>query len=623
LTTNSVLPQRTIASRAPFSAADAFVYALILALSALPFFLYERAPDFVSSDVFYVILANSLLHQHSYSTNFVREMLQPPGLPIILAMVCATFGCIHDILIRTMPVFLAAGFLFSYEVIRRQGGRLIAALSCLLLAASPTIFPWVTSRLLPIFPYFFVTMVIFSLIPKLEVSQRGLRTFLGLLLLCFLLTAAVIIESAGIALIAAMLAWIVLSFFGNRDTAMRRLRRFLPIALVALLAEGLWLRQGGNHLDWPLPGYPQGYLAQLKVKDGNYPERGFATPTDVVLRVEKNLRDSSNFLGETLFQRWISPSWTSPATAGLAILILCGLWSSLWQSNSQLCALYFIAYEWVYLLWPWSSGVLRFALAVLPLACFYLAEGVLALRRWSVQCPRKVATLFLPLSIILALAAAMQGWSAQTHRGFQEKIAPVFWVVCAILCVKLIWTKLFPSASGGLSRVLNVFQRRYSVGSISFHPAQLLLIFAAAYLTATGVAAEIPMGRENLLSGWSTFETAPEIKAARWIEAHTDPGTIIASSQGTLIYYYSKRRVMWFPPISNPKVLMEGIRKYQIRYLVVINRNAYYFLPPETTCFDLLYKAYPQTFQLAEAEGQVRIYEVLPDATAVPGERTN
>ena len=597
------------------------MYALILALCALPFFLFERAPDFIN-DVHYVDLADSLLHSHSYSANFTREGVQPPGLPVILASVCATLGCTHDILTRTMPLFLALGLLVSYEVIRRQGGRLIASVSCLLLAASPAIFPWVTSRLWPTFPYFLVSMIIFLLVPRLEVSQKGPRTLLGLLLLSFLVATAVTIESAGIALIAAMLAWMILSFFGNPEIARLRFTRFLPISLVGLLAVGLWLERGGNPRDWPLPGYPQSYLAQLKVKDGNYPELGYATPKDVLLRVEKNLRESAIFLEQTLLHRWINPSWTSPVIAGLVILILCGLWSSLWRSDSQLCALYFIFYECIYLLWPWFSGVLRFALAVLPFACLYLAEGALALQMWSRQYPRRVGTLFLPLSMILAFAAARQAWAGEARHGFQEKISVIFWIACAVLCMILIRKGSLPSC-GRLSWAQSLFHKRYSVAGLTVHPVHLFGVLAVTYLVATGVAAEIPMARENLVSGRTKFENSPEIQAAQWINFRTDPNTIIASSQVSLIHHYSKRRIIWFPPITNPKVLMEGIREHRISYVIIIKRSWYYYLPPETVCFDILYKAYPQAFRLAEAKGQVNVYEVLPDGPGVASERTN
>jgi hypothetical protein len=622
MTSDSDMREKSVSNRAPFAPMDAVVYALILALSALPFFFYERAPDFVNSDVHYAELADSLLHSHSYSADFTHEGLVPPGFPIILASICATLGCTHDILTRAMPVFLALGLLLSYEVLRRQRGRLVAAVSCVVLAASPGIFPWVTSRLWPIFPYLCISMIIFLLIPALEASQRRARTRLLGVLLCLLLIAAVMIESIGIALVAAILAWLILSFLWKIDTAKLLLRRFLPIALIALVAEGLWLQQGGNAKEWPLPGFPGGYLAQLKLKDGNYPESGFATPKDVLLRVEKNLKESAIFLGETLFQRWINPSWTSLVPTGLVLLILCGLASSLCRSDSRLCALYFIFFECVYLLWPWFSGVVRFAVAVLPLAYLYLAEGVLAIQQWSRQYPRRLGALFLPLSMVLVLFAAREGWAVGAGHGFQAKISAICWSLCASLCVRLIW-KGSLSSHGRLSWLQNFSKEFHFPGGMSFRPIQGIAVLVAIYLVSTGVAAEVPMGRENLVSGLNLFENAPDIQAARWIASHTDPSAIIASGGASLIHHYSRRNVHWFPPISNPEVVMAGIRRLHIQFVVVITRRWYYFLPPETVCFDLLQKAYPQTFRLVAAQGQVRIYEVLPDAAAVLGGPAN
>jgi hypothetical protein len=618
MTSNSVLRGGVLSSRTSFSAVDIVVYVLILILCALPFFLIERAPDFVNSDVHYVDLADSLLHSHSYSANFTREGLVPPGLPIILASVYATIGCTHDIFTRTMPVFLALGFLLSYEVLRRQGGRLIAAVSCLVLAASPSIFPWVTSRLWPIFPYFCVSMMIFLLVPKLEASQRPARTLLLGVLLCLLLLAALTLESIGIALVVAIVAWLALSFLCKIKSASLLLKRFLLIVLVALAAEGLWLQQGGNVKEWPLPGFPGGYLAQLKLKDGNHPESGYATPKDVLLRIEKNLRESAIFLGETLFHRWINPSWTSLVPTGLVLLVLCGLASSLWRSDSRLCALYFIFFEGVYLLWPWFSGVVRFAVAVLPLACLYLVEGVLAIREWSRLYPRRVGTLFLPLSTLLALFAAREAWAVGAGHGFQAKLSAICWSLCAFLCIRLIWEGPLRSPRG-----LMWTRRPFLLGRLSLRPAQLIVVVVTTYLVSTGVAAEIPIGRENLVSGSAMFENAPEIQVARWVASHTDPGAILAAAQPSLIFHYSGRRVFWFPPISNPEVVMAGIRRFHIQFVVVITRHWYYFLPSETLCFDLLQKAYPQSFRLVEAQGQVRIFEVLPDAPAVPDESAN
>jgi hypothetical protein len=57
----------------------------ISALAAPPFFLSERAPDFINSHVHFVDLADSLLHSRSYSVNSTHEGLVPPGLSVIVA----------------------------------------------------------------------------------------------------------------------------------------------------------------------------------------------------------------------------------------------------------------------------------------------------------------------------------------------------------------------------------------------------------------------------------------------------------------------------------------------------------------------------------------------------------
>ena len=599
--------------RISVSGIDVCICFLIIGLGALPFFLFERAPGFINADVHYVDLADSLLHSHSYSANFTPERVHPPGLPLILAGFCATISCTHDVLTRTMPMFFTLGLVLAYEVVRRQSGRFIAACSCLIAASSPAIFPWVTSRLWPIFPYyFFVTMVIFLLIAKLQRSQSVLHTLLWIAALGLLLTIAVALESIALALVLAILGWLLFTFLRSPGSGRLRLRRFLPIVLIALLAEGVWLSQGGNLKDWPLPGFPESYLSQLKIKNGNDPEAGFATPKDLAIRVDKNLKDSTIFLVTTLIPRWINPSWTSPVIAGALLLILCGLGRSLFRDETQLCAMYFIFYEGVCLLWPWFVGEVRFGAAVFPLALMYFAEGILALYQWSRERPQMVGVLLLPCFAALAIAAAWEGWAR--FGGLQEKSSTIVWLGCAVVCVGLVWKKTLSNIH--VSSVCHLFGREDWTAILSLRSMQLAVAVVVAYLVVTGCAAEITTGRENLISGPVKMENTPEIQAAGWIAAHTDPNAIVASSQVDLIYHYSGRQVIWFPPISNPKVLMDGIREHRIQYIVVISRRFNYYIPSETTCFGLLGMAYPGSFRLVDNEGPVKIYQVLSDVAA-------
>jgi hypothetical protein len=427
----------------------------------------------------------------------------------------------------------------------------------------------------------------------------------------------VLIQSVGIALIGGLLSWMTLSFFGDRSVAKARLKFFLPIVAIALLVEALWLQRGGNPKEWPLPGYQDSYLVQLKVKSGNYPELGFASPRDVVVRVENNLKERTSFLGEVLTQRWIKPTWASPLIVGLLVLVLLGVGCSLLRRDSQLCALYFIGYECIYLLWPWSFDVPRFTLPVLPLAFLYLAEGGMALASWSRQYPRRVGAIFLPLVIILTVLAGVQMRRAETGYGLQEKISMIFWLGCTFVCARLAWSGPLPSWNG-LSRWQILVGKEHSIAGLFFNLVHLMGALVVIYLILIGVAADFSIGRENLVSGRIKFENTPEIQAARWINSHTDPDTIVASRHVELIYHYSGRRVIWFPPITNPKILMDGIRQYHIRYVVIVDRSFHYYLPPDTTCFELLLNAYPNSFGLVKQQGRLRIYEVLPDSATQP-----
>ena len=614
---------RPLPSRGWFTRVDVLVCALIVSLGAMQFLLIERAPDSLHEDVSYVELAKSLLYNHSYVNNFVTERVQPPGLPIILAGICATLGCAHDTLVRAMPVFLTLGLLASYAVIRRQRGPLVAAASCLLVASSPAVFVFVSSQLWPSYPYFFVSMLVLLVAPSLKGQANWVRGLLAGALLAFLLVAAVMIQSAGIALIGALLGWAVLAFLRDDPMAKSQLRFVIPAIFVALLVQTAWLQQGSDTPDWPLPGYPQSYLAQLAVKNGNQPELGYATPRDVVERVAKNLNEHTRyFVGDVLIERWVSASWASAGMAGCLLLMLVGVGSSLLRNDAQLCAIYFLGYECIYLLWPWSFETPRFVLPVLPLAFLYLVEGGVTLGRWSREYPRRIGAIFLPVFGVLAILAAKEGFTSHAGHGSQDKMSAALWVVCALLCAALMWKKSL-SAMELSSWARRLVSGSYETGNVSLSPARLLVLLLLAGLVVRGVAAEIPIGRENVTLGMARLNNNPEIQAARWFEANTSPDTVVASRLTSLLHHYSGRRVIWFPPIADPKMLMDGIRRHHIQYVLVVERGFYYYQPPDPVCFEGLEKAYPQSFRLAEASGQVKIYEVLPDSSGVASNKAN
>jgi len=593
------------------SAADIIVCALILAAGILSFFLYQRSPDFPYEDVSYVELANSLVHNGTYAFNFTAEKVQPPGLPVILGLICASVGCSHDVLVRAMSVFFTLGLLLSYALIRWAHGRWAAGASCLLLASSPILFSAATSRLWPSFPYLCTSMLTLLVAPKLdEATSRGGKVLWGSLF-CVLVIVSVFIQSAGVALIGGLICWMVASFLGDKKVAWSRFKILLPIVLLAVVAEAMWMQRGSNPEQWPLQGYPGSYLSQLILKNGNYPELGLATASDIVARVDGNVRARTGLFVELITRHWVNPSYSSAAMTLPLLLILIGVGSSILQRKGDFCAWYFLGYEWIYLLWPWTLEV-RFFLPTAPLACLYFFEGKKVFTEWCYRYPRRVGAVCLPLFGFICIHSAVRGWQAGWSMGKQWKISALFWLIGAVISASMIKGKPLPTLEG-IHEHLGFFRKRFSAWGISFNLDQALGTALVVIFIGMGIPGELDTARKNLSFGAAELSEIPDIQAARWIESHVNEDAVVAARRVPLVYHYAHRKVIWFPPMTNAELLMAGLRKHHIRYVIVIERDFNYYRPPDEYCFKIVSDAYPEAFRLVEQEKQVRIYEVVPD----------
>jgi len=88
---------------------------------------------------------------------------------------------------------------------------------------------------------------------------------------------------------------------------------------------------------------------------------------------------------------------------------------------------------------------------------------------------------------------------------------------------------------------------------------------------------------------------------------------VIAARRVPLIYHYTQKKVIWFPPMTNADLLMAGLRRHHVRYVIVIDRDFSYYRPPDEDCFKKVSDAYPEAFRLVDQDKQVRIYEVVSD----------
>ena len=162
-----------------------------------------------------------------------------------------------------------------------------------------------------------------------------------------------------------------------------------------------------------------------------------------------------------------------------------------------------------------------------------------------------------------------------------------------------------------------VFLRQISIGSLSLTFLQMGALGLTVLLVARAISQDIPITRANLAFEEERFGRLPDTVAAKWIRLNTDPQDVVVARHVPLVFHYSQRKVIRFAPIVRPQVMMEGFRRLGIRYVIVVDRDFSYYLPPDEVCFDIVQRAYPNAFRPVAQLGQARIYEVIPAGVGV------
>ena len=250
----------------------------------------------------------------------------------------------------------------------------------------------------------------------------------------------------------------------------------------------------------------------------------------------------------------------------------------------------------------------------MPLACLYAWRGGRVVAKWAEQRPR----LFAGCTLIVAIFSAMYGFvggSVSDHlRILSAPAMPVQtaaaagWVlvVCAVAYVGYAPTRLLAGPFGW---------RRHSFGAMRIAAA----VFIAA-LASAGFSRELRLGHENLQFDQTRDRDYPEIGAAQWLRLQTPTSAVIMARQMDVVSHYAERKVVWFPPISDPDVLMQGILAHHVQFVLIYDRGASsYWRPAELECFTHLSLAYPNAFRLVQQGPSEEIFAVLPTAATHHG----
>lgn len=601
----------------PFNVVDIFAYAFLLAAGVFYYCFRSQARDFLRDDVFYFQRALSILHLGYDGFNGAPETTQPPGLPYLFAGFCLLGGCGYRVIQAAFPVFETLGLLVSYTFFRRQTSQIIAIVICVLVAASPVYFSLATAWIATSFPVFFTSMSALLVSEKLDEAASRKARICWSALAAILVASSMMIASAALSLLGAVVAKMVFIFFRDRRRTLAHLKNYTAVLLLAVVAQGLWAHRKPMPIEWPVQGFPRPYVQQLPLKSGPDPEQGYATWRDVVLRIKKNLLDETSLLLKFLYPGWINLALPSVAIAGPILLILLGWGESLWRARGDtLAEWYFAAYQVIYLFWPWNLEV-RYFFPVAPLAMLYLSRGLQTLSALAKNRPRILGAAWVPASAILA--AASLAWLRDSHPvapalpgGLQAKLSFGFWTLSVVPAMWMVWK------SSSWQAFLSSFLEWCScpLNSLKFKPLYVAAAACAVYVTVvatSGFATELRLGKEYRDPHSSVNRIPPDVEAAWWLRSHAAPDAILMSRETPTVSYHSERKVIWFPPSGNPRLLIEGIRRYKVDYLIVVKRADSYFLPPDDVAVAALLANYPDAFRLVMQTPDFRIFQILKD----------
>jgi hypothetical protein len=147
-------------------------------------------------------------------------------------------------------------------------------------------------------------------------------------------------------------------------------------------------------------------------------------------------------------------------------------------------------------------------------------------------------------------------------------------------------------------------------------------------LVFVGLTIDARIARENLRvsNSQDTESTGPsellpvDVEAGLWLRSHTSDQAVIMARSWPTVFHYAERKVIWFPPISDPNKLLDGILRHRVDYIVVSTHENPYYLPDDDSCFAHLLLNHGREFHLVLQRPNLRIFRFDANESARTGE---
>jgi len=295
---------------------------------------------------------------------------------------------------------------------------------------------------------------------------------------------------------------------------------------------------------------------------------------------------------------WVDSNWASPAVFLVLLLVVVGWIARVRSTGGAVYDWYFAGHEAIYLLWPWALEA-RFFLPVAPLACLYLWYGIQTVVALARNRPRVFATTLLLVAAPLAAAAWLWTRRGATGAGIQATASLMIWLALGLVAAWMLWRRIpAPLSSKSLGGAEAPLVMRGSGVALIVAP----MLF--------GVAGQFDLARANVDMNSSVNTVNPDAEAGLWLKAHTDTNAVVMARQESIVYHFSGRTVVWLPPSANAKVLIDGVRRLKVDYIVVVHREAgSYFLPSDDDAFASLAAAFPSSFHEEYENAHIRVFK--------------
>jgi hypothetical protein len=213
-----------------------------------------------------------------------------------------------------------------------------------------------------------------------------------------------------------------------------------------------------------------------------------------------------------------------------------------------------------------------------------------------------------------AIGRVRQELGPQNEVSFQDEASFVSWIIIAIAGALMFWNS-YPARAGfqSLWRRLPISQRDLREALI--RALRLGAPAVVGVLLIAGVSTQLKVARANLDPLSEVNLPSADAEAAKWINSHTNENAVVMARHVPIVCHFAKRKTIWFPPSSDPSLLMNGILKHGVDFLIVVHRKDSYYLPPDEECFDRLMAAHPGNFQLSYRGTDFRIYQAIRPAS--------